>query len=132
MSTSLHIPTNDQFEQIQKEFLYLFKVGFPQVYPLLIPYLSLTKYLQNDVLSCVDAIIIIEYYLNQMRNNIEEYEIEEGHLLIECIEKRLRLNRNVYMYHFGSLFKPDGIVRYRRLMDFDNLEEDHSLYWRIK
>lgn len=132
MSTSLHIPTNDQFEQIQKEFLYLFKVGFPQVYPLLIPYLSLTKYLQNDVLSCVDAIIIIEYYLNQMRNNIEEYEIEEGHLLIECIEKRLRLNRNVYMYHFGSLFKPDGIVRYRRLMDFDNLEKDHSLYWRIK
>lgn len=132
MSTSLHIPTNDQFEQIQKEFLYLFKVGFPQVYPLLIPYLSLTKYLQNDVLSFVDAIIIIEYYLNQMRNNIEEYEIEEGHLLIECIEKRLRLNRNVYMYHFGSLFKPDGIVRYRRLMDFDNLEKDHSLYWRIK
>ena len=132
MSTSLHIPTNDQFEQIQKEFLYLFKVGFPQVYPLLIQFLSLTKYLQNDVLSCVDAIIIIEYYLNQMRNNIEEYEIEEGHLLIECIEKRLRLYRNVYMYHFGSLFTPDGIVRYRRLMDFDNLEEDHSLYWRIK
>ena len=104
------------------------------MYPLLIPFLNLTFHLQHHSISCVEAVIIIEYYLSQMKDNMIKYEIpKEGYTLINLIEKRLLLNKNVQMYQLASLLTPDGIIRYRNIDGKEfNIQEDDNLYWHLK
>ena len=117
-------------KEIKDDFYYLITTGFTQIYPLLYPYLKLTYHLQDEQISCVHAVLIIQFYLDQMINNIEEYKIPEiGQILIKKIENRLLLNKNVQMYQLASLFTPDGIIRYRNIIknEYNIPEEDN--YW---
>lgn len=100
--------------EVADDFYYLITIGFTQVYPLLFPYLKLTYHLQNDDISCIHAVLIIEHYIKEMKENIEEFEIKDaGYELIRNIKKRLLLNKNIQIYQLASLFTPDGIVRFR-------------------
>lgn len=130
-------PKKNQYKQLystKDDFLYLLKIGFPKVYPLLIPFLNLTFHLQKHSVSCIEAVIIIEYYLNQMKENIIKYEIpKEGTVLVNNIEKRLLLNKNIQIYQLASLLTPDGIVRYRKILGNEyDIHEDENSYWHLK
>ena len=128
-------PHSNQISQLKKimpEFLYFIDIGFPKVYPLLVPFYGLTSHLQNSAYTSVHTVLIIEFYLNQMKANIEKYEIpNDGYQLIECIEKRLLLHKNNQIYQLASLFTLDGIIRYRKIVgdEFDIPENDD--YWHI-
>ena len=104
------------------------------MYPLLIPFLNLTFHLQHHSVSCIEAVSIIEYYLSQMKENMIKYNIpDDGYTLINYIEKRLLLNKNVQIYQLASLLTPDGIIRYRKIIGNEfNAQEDDNLYWHLK
>ena len=117
--------------------LYLITIGFTQIYPLLFPVLNLTNHLQSDFLSCVDMVLIVEYYLSEMKKNIRKYikseNVEIANDLIKSIKKRLLLNTNVQLYQLASILTPDGIVRYRNKMkktqpEYD-IQNDSYQYW---
>lgn len=123
--------------KIKDDFRYIITTGFTQVYPLLFPFQNLTNHLQSDLVSCVDAVLIIEYYLGEMKKNIKKYLNDDNKVhaynLIKKIKRRLLLNHNVQIYQLASLFTLDGIVRYRKKMgqkypEF-NVVEDKSQYW---
>ena len=118
---------------IYNDIEYLFTRGFTEIYPLLFPYLKLTYHLQNDDVSCVHAVLIVEHYLKEMKEHIIKYEIGEiGHMLIKCIRRRMLLNKNVQLYQLASLFTPDGIIRYRlKIKDQYNIEENED-FWHNK
>lgn len=103
--------------KIKNDIKYIFSIGFLKVYPLLFHFASLMDYLQTYNISCVESIIIVEYFLRKMKNNIIKYKIpDEGKNLYKLIKKRLILNKNVQLFQLASLMHPDGIVRYRQLM----------------
>ena len=90
----------NDLKSILDDFRYLVTTGFTEVYPLLFPYLKLTYHLQNDT-----AVLIVERYLNEMNENIIKYKISKGtYELINLIEKRLLLHKNVQLYQLASLF----------------------------
>ena len=101
----------NDLKSILDDFRYLVTTGFTEVYPLLFPYLKLTYHLQNDDISCVHAVLIVERYLNEMNENIIKYKISKGaYELINLIEKRLLLHKNVQLYQLASLFTLEGIA----------------------
>ena len=123
----------NDLKSILDDFRYLVTTGFTEVYPLLFPYLKLTYHLQNDDLSCVHAVLIIEHYINEMIANIIEYNIsEDAYELINLIEKRLLLNKNVQLYQLSSLFTLDGIVRYRSIMEGQYSVHENDNFWHNK
>ena len=144
------ISMKKELQKIKDDFQYIITTGFTQVYPLLFPFQNLTNHLQSDLISCVDAVLIIEHYLKQMKENIKKYLKDQNKVhandLIKKIKKRLLLNKNVQIYQLASLFTLDGIVRYRKKMhkvypNFLDLDEQteywHSHWyfvetWRIK
>lgn len=120
-------------KEIHDDFRYLIETGFTLVYPLLFPYLKLTYHLQNDELSCVHAILIIEHYLQEMKENIAKFNIpQSGYDLINLIKKRLCLHKNVQLYQLASLFTPDGIVRYRSKMKGQYNITENDDFWHNK
>lgn len=117
-------------KNILNDFRYLVTTGFTEVYPLLFPYLKLTYHLQNDDISCVHAVLIVERYLNEMIENIIKYNISErAYELINLIEKRLLLNKNVQLYQLASLFTLEGIVRYRSYMKGQYKIYENDDFW---
>ena len=85
--------------EITDDMLYLLSKGFRKVYPLLVPFYKLTIALQYNEISCVDCIIIIEHYIEEMENIIYKYQIpESGKRFINCIKRRLLLNKNTQIY----------------------------------
>ena len=119
--------------KIKEDVKFIFSVGFLEVYPLLFHFASLMDYLQSENVSCVESIVIIEFFLNKIKNNIIEYEISEsGKELYDLIKKRLILNKNIQLYNLASLMTPDGIVRYRKIMKSNpafNITEDESTHF---
>ena len=55
---------------IKEDVHFIFSRGFLEIYPLLFYVANLMDYLQTENLSCVDAIVIIEYFLQKVKNNI--------------------------------------------------------------
>lgn len=81
--------------EIKDDIKYIFSTGFLEVYPLLFHFASMMDYLQKDIISCVDTIVIIEYFLNKIKNNIIKYDISpDGKKLYKFIKNRLILNKN--------------------------------------
>lgn len=75
----------------------------------------------------------MERYLNEMNENIIKYKISKGaYELINLIEKRLLLHKNIQLYQLASLFTIEGIVRYRSYMkgQYTTLENDD--FWHNK
>ena len=123
----------NDLKSILDDFRYLVTTGFTEVYPLLFPYLKLTYHLQNDDISCVHAVLIVERYLNEMNENIIKYKISKGaYELINLIEKRLLLHKNVQLYQLASLFTLDGIVRYRSYMKGQYTTLENEDFWYNK
>ena len=120
--------------KIKNDIKFIFSIGFLQVYPLLFYFSSLMEYVQEEHLSCVDAIIVVEHFLSKIKKNIEMYQIHEsGKDLYKLIKKKLILNKNVQMFQLASLMCPDGIIRYRQIMSkinkiFDIEEENESYF----
>lgn len=54
---------NKDLFHIKEDVLFIFSRGFLEIYPLLFYVASLMDFLQTENLSCVDAIVIIEYFL---------------------------------------------------------------------
>lgn len=53
--------------EIRNDIKYIFSIGFLKVYPLLFHFASLVDYMQNENISCVESIIVIEYFLNKIK-----------------------------------------------------------------
>lgn len=107
---------------------------FYKSFPLLIPFYKLTCILQNNKISCVDAILVVEHFIKEINKNIIQYGIpESGNRLIQMIQKRLLLNKNIQLYQLASLLTPDGIVRYREIKKnnsrINSLVENSKEYW---
>ncbi len=122
--------------KIKSDIKYIFTVGFLKVYPLLFHFASLVDYMQNENLSCVESVIIIEHFLGKMKENIIKYQIVDfGKDLYDSIKKRLILNKNVQLYQLASLMIPEGIIRYRQIMGKSNFEfnikENNDSYFNI-
>ena len=119
--------------EIKEDFMYIITIGFTQIYPLLLPFLKLTFHLQSDQISCVHAVYIIQFYIDQMNENIIRYNIPDiGKKLIKKIENRLLLHKNVQIYQLASLLTPDGIVRYRGIVQGEYSIPETGQYWHIK
>lgn len=63
--------------EIKEDFMYIITIGFTQIYPLLLPFLKLTFHLQSVQISCVHAVYIIQFYIDQMNENIIRYNIPD-------------------------------------------------------
>lgn len=94
---------------------------------------KLTDHLQEDNVSCVEAVLIVEHYLRIIKQNIVKFNIgQAGKDLYYFMKKRLLLNFNNQLYQFLSLLTPEGIVRYRKKMRANktfNIQEDENLYF---
>ena len=76
--------------KIKNDIKFIFSIGFLQVYPLLFYFSSLMEYVQEEHLSCVDAIIVVEHFLSKIKKNIEMYQIHEsGKDLYKLIKKKI-------------------------------------------
>ncbi len=123
---------------IISDLKFIFSYGFFEVYPLLFHFATLIDFMQNSNISCVESIIIVEYFLDKIKQNIIKYKIRDcGKKLYSFIKKRLILNKNIQLYNLASLFHPDGIVRYRRIMSkvdpaYNIPEENDSYFHCIK
>lgn len=122
-----------ELTEIRDDVKYLITIGIPKVYPLLFYFEKLTDQIQQEDVSCVEAVLIIEHYLKKIKQMIFKYKIDSGKELIHSIKRRLLLKKNVQLYQLASLFTPDGIVRYRKKMkkySEYNIKEDSNKYFR--
>lgn len=119
--------------EIKNDVLYVVSIGALKVYPLLYYFAKLTDHLQEDNVSCVEAVLIVEHYLRIIKQNIVKFNIgQAGKDLYYFMKKRLLLNFNNQLYQFLSLLTPEGIVRYRKKMRAHktfNIQEDENLYF---
>ena len=80
---------------IKDDIKFIFSYGFLKVYPLLFHFATLVDYIQLENISCCESILIIEYFLSKIKNNIKKYKIDScGYDLYKIIKQKLILNKN--------------------------------------
>lgn len=65
----------NDLKKIKNDLIFIFETGFTKVYPLLIPFFELKNILQTEDLSCVFCVVIINHYINKIKENIKHYNI---------------------------------------------------------
>ena len=56
-----------QLLKIKNDIKYIFSIGFLKDYPLLFHFASLMDYLQTEGISCVESIVVVEYFFTKLR-----------------------------------------------------------------
>lgn len=65
-----------RFFYLRKDILnlikFIFSIGFLKFYPLLFHFASFVDYIQNENISCVELMIVINYFLYTIKNSFQE------------------------------------------------------------